>query len=228
MMLSIIAALAARPAACPVLPLATGRSWTYRARVSWSPAGSTTSRDTTITWTTRVLDVRTRDSIDVALVQDWPTALAWWEPRQQPDSTFLVCTGHRLYQVASHRGAPSALRDSLLAGRRLPAIDDLLLQLPLRDGDLYGRDRAERTDTYYAWYVEAVVRAPARLIRVGVRRTDSVYTVAYRTMPDHQIMDYVPGFGLTGYVFAHHGTVSAATAELVASGRAPSRRGPGV
>ena len=217
MILSVLVTLAAGPAPCPVVPLTTGRSWTYRAHVTWTVAGATTTRDTVIAWTTRVLEVRTRDSVSVALVRDWPTALAWWEPGQPPDTTFVVCIGARLFQVAANGGVRPALGDSLLSGVRRPSLDDLLLELPLHTGDLYGREPSDRTDTFYAWYVESAAPVTTRLARLGAPDADSVYTVAYRTLPDHQILGYVPGFGLTRYVYAHHGTVAAVTAVLAAT-----------
>lgn len=217
MILSFLVTLATGSPPCPVVPLTTGRSWTYHAHVSWTVAGSTAVRDTTITWTTRILDVRTQDSVSVALVRDWPTALAWWEPGQSPDTTLIVCISARLFQIATIGGGTAALGDSLLSGRRRPSVDDLLLQLPLHTGDLYGREPSDRPDTYYAWYVESATPVSSQLARLGARRTDSVYTVAYRTLPDHQILDYLPGFGLTRYVYAHHGTVAAASALLVAT-----------
>jgi len=205
---------------CGDLPLSAGRSWTYSARISWTSAGSAASRDTTIAWTTRVLDARVHDSAQVAVVLDWPTALAWWEPGQRPDTSLLICVGARIYRIAG-RGGSAALVDSLLAGQRRASVDDLLLRLPLHTGDLYGRERSERTDTFYAWYVESASPVNDRLARMGARAADSVYTVVYRTLPDHQIVDYAPGLGLTRYVYGHHGTVAAASAVLLRSSGPP-------
>jgi hypothetical protein len=41
----------------------------------------------------------------------------------------------------------------------------------------------------------------------------------YRTLPDHQVIGFVPGLGVTAYRYAHHGTV--ARAEAVLAGYSP-------
>ncbi|MFZ4775826.1 MAG: hypothetical protein ACOYM3_10700 [Terrimicrobiaceae bacterium] len=33
-------------------------------------------------------------------------------------------------------------------------------------------------------------------------------SIAYRTTPDHQILDFVPGIGIVGFHYVHHGTLS--------------------
>jgi len=210
-------------APCAELPVGPGRWWTYRASVSWTGAGASASRDTTIIWVTRILGVRARDSIAVGVVENWPTALAWWEPGQKPDTSLLVCIRNRVYHVATGDGPRPALQDSLLAAQRAMPLDDLLFQFPLRAGDLYGRDPADRADNLYAWYVDSAAAAGATLRRLGARSGDSVRTLTYRTLPDHQIIDFVSGLGISRYVYAHHGTVARAEAVLV--GTTPRRDG---
>jgi len=34
-------------------------------------------------------------------------------------------------------------------------------------------------------------------------------------LPDHTIIDFVPGIGITGYSYIHHGTVSEVKVKLV-------------
>ena len=38
---------------------------------------------------------------------------------------------------------------------------------------------------------------------------------AMRTNPEHEIVTFVPGVGITAYVYAHHGTVSEVNVRLV-------------
>jgi hypothetical protein len=214
MIVPLLALLSGQPP-CPELPLTPGIAWTYRATVAWSAAGgSAVSRDT-ITWTTLVLTRQTADSVAVVTVRDWPTALAWWEPGQPPATSVILCTPGRVYLLTPYQGTVEALADSLLKGLRHPSLDDLFLQFPLRPGDLFGRDSTDRQDTLYAWYVEAAEPVPGNLRRWRRSPTDSMYTLTYRTLPDHQIVRVVPGLGLVGYTYAHHGTVAEAEAELI-------------
>jgi hypothetical protein len=211
--LVLVALTAAAP--CPQLPLTPGTSWTYRAEVAWSAVGADSVQRTTIDWTTTILTVETRDSTSVATVRDWPTGLAWWEPDQPPVTSLLVCIAERIYHVEPLEGVTQALVDSLLTGLRRPTADELILRFPLRTDDLFGRDAADRDDTLYAWYVESSQPIPAELAGLRAGLSDSLYTLAYRSLPDHQLVDFVPGLGVTRYVYGHHGTVAEASAVLV-------------
>jgi hypothetical protein len=207
---------------CPGLPVASQTSWTYTVDVAWTAAGKNTANRATLRWTTAVMDVAVADSAAVATVRGWPSELAWWEPGQVPRVSLLHCVGGRVYHVTPGPGAAVLpLIDSLLYRTRRPSLDDLILQLPLRSGLLYGRDSLERTDTFYAWFVEGAEPAPPQWRRFGPGLADSLYHLGYRTMPDHQIVAFLPGLGITEYVYGHHGTTAEADARLVDFHRGP-------
>jgi hypothetical protein len=212
-MLALVLALAGS-SPCPALPLAAGNSWTYRADVAWDAGGGSAARRTLL-WTTTVVTVRAGDSALAATVQGWPSDLAWWEPGSGPTLSVLYCTGGRLYQLSPAIGAAAALADSLLSGRRRPDSDDLILELPLHTGRLFGRDPAERDDTFYAWLVERAEPVPASLRRLRPGLGDSLYTLVYQTNPDYTEVGFVPGLGVARYVYRHHGTTADADAWLV-------------
>jgi hypothetical protein len=222
MILHLLTTLLPGTSPCPELPLAPGTTWTYRASVAWTPAGGSDIKRDTITWTTRVLTRKTTDSIAVVTVRDWPAALAWWEPGQGPHTSVLMCTRGRVYLLPASEGTADALADSLIGAIRHPLADDLILQFPLHKGDLFGRDSTDRPDTFYAWYVETVDPMPANHLGWPVGAADSMYTLVYRTMPDHEIVRVVPHLGLVSYTYAHHGTVAEASAELVDFRAGPS------
>jgi hypothetical protein len=214
-MIDVLLAAVTAVASCPQLPLAPETSWTYRAEVAWTLADSDSVQRKTILWTTTVLTLETRDSINVATVKDWPTGLAWWEPNQPDGRSILLCAAGRIYHIKPLDGISVALVDSLLTGLRQPSSDELILRFPLHSSDLFGRDAADREDTLYAWYVESAQSIPDGLARMQAGLSDSLYTLAYRSLPDHQLVDFVPGLGITRYVYGHHGTVAQADAVLV-------------
>lgn len=37
----------------------------------------------------------------------------------------------------------------------------------------------------------------------------------FRTNPDHQILEFTPGTGITAYVYSHHGTLAGVDVKLV-------------
>lgn len=212
-MLALLLALAG-PNPCPALPLAAGSSWTYRADVAWAAGGDSAARRALL-WTTSVLAVQANDSAVAATVQDWPTDLAWWEPGRAPTLSVLYCAAGRVYQVHPAIGTAAALADSLLSGRRRPNPDDLILELPLHTGRLFGRDPAERDDTFYAWLVERAEPVPPSVRRLRPGTGDSLYMLAYRTNPDYTEVGFVPGLGVARYVYHHNGTTADAEASLM-------------
>jgi hypothetical protein len=206
---------------CADMPMRAGITWTYRAQVSWTVAGSARTLDTTLTWTTRILTTIRRDSSIVAAVENWPSSLAWWEPSQAPDTTLLVCHNDRVYHLGrSQIGGRSAVAEAASGALSLTS-DNLILALPLHAGQLYGQEPSDRADTFYGWFVEAAGPMPSALVRLGASPNDSLYTIAYRTVPDHQIVQFAPRLGVTRYSYAHHGTVASASATLVSARMSP-------
>jgi hypothetical protein len=207
---------------CAQFPLAPAASWTYRVEVAWTPIGSADVQRRTLTWTTTVLTVQESRGAVVATVRGWLSDLAWWEPDRPAQTSVLACRAGRVHLLRPGAGDPAALADALVAGGAAPASADLILELPLRTGALFGRDAADRADTFYAWYVESAAPLSADVSRLQPGLTDSAYTVVYRTMPDHQTVQFVPGLGVAAYEYSHHGTVAHAEAVLIAY--VPGRR----
>ena len=159
--------------------------------------------------------MQTNDSAVAATVQGWPSDLAWWEPGRGPTLSVLYCAGGRVYHLSPTIGTAAALADSLLSGRRRPDSDDLILELPLHTGQLFGRDPAGRDDTFYAWLVERAEPVPPSVRRLRAGLGDSLYTLIYRTNPDYTEVGFVPGLGVARYVYHHHGTTADAEAWLM-------------
>ncbi|MBI4885832.1 MAG: hypothetical protein HY824_01955 [Acidobacteria bacterium] len=219
-MISFLLAALTHHAACAGLPLTQGASWSYHAAVSWTPAGATAPRDSVFTWVTTVISAVRNDSVVVAAVRNWPMALAWWEPSRQPVRSLIVCRAGQVYHVAPPAGPADAYRDALLLGAATPDRADFVLELPLRVGALLGRDLTSRADALYAWTVESAAPVEPRLRALAATAAESSYTVARRTLSDHQLVDFVLGLGVTRYQYTHHGVESAVDAVLIAY-RAP-------
>jgi hypothetical protein len=67
-----------------------------------------------------------------------------------------------------------------------------------------------------------------RLELKGLSSADyfSVWTVAYRTCPDHQVIDIAPGVGIIRLECDHHGTVACEDVRLVEFKRASDKPKP--
>lgn len=214
MTLALLFSLAQAANPCPGLPLSPGTSWTYHAAVAWTDTGDTLVHRDTIVWHTEVSARHQRDSTVVATVRGWPSALAWWTPGQPPERSLLVCLPGRVYQLTPDTLTLDRITDSLLRGQRVPGPDDLILQLPLHSRMLFGRDPAERPDRMYAWDVQDASPVPTALRAWAHGAADSLLTLAYLTLPDEQEVKFVPGIGVVGYAYTHHGTVAETEARL--------------
>jgi hypothetical protein len=211
-MVALTLILAGHP--CPDLPLAAGSTWTYRAEVAWA-VGADSTAHRSLSWTTTVLAAQSNDSAVAATVEGWPSDLAWWEPGRAPTLSVLYCIRGRVYHLHPTAGTAGALLTALLEGRQRPTTDDLILDLPLHTGKLFGREPGERDDTFYAWFVEAAEPVPPSLRGLRPDLGDSLYSVVYRTNPDYTAVGFVPGLGVARYVYSHHGTTAEADARLV-------------
>ena len=92
----------------------------------------------------------------------------------------------------------------------------------LRVGRTFGGERSarHRPDKWYRWHVEE-----ARCVQLrGVSGIDPArqwreYRIGYRTNPAHVLVYFVPGLGITRYVYRHHGTPASTDVRLIEFGR---------
>ena len=177
------------------MPLNAGDEWRYEAKVQWTVPNTNEVRSAKIVWKTRVVAAYATADSRAAVVLGSPLALAWYEPRQQPNFSVFVENRDGLFIAsASSREEADALARKQTAG-------DQLLQFPMKVGTCVGGDDADRADNRYCWLV-------SRKIAKG-------WELTHRTAPDHQTVRIVPNVGITRYRFVHHGTVASADVRLV-------------
>jgi hypothetical protein len=158
-----------------------------------------------------VLATRAVPAGRLLLVRGFVSELAWSVPTTAPRLSILACLKDRLLRLAFV--ADSAARDRFEhwtnadAGR-----GEVLLQPPLADGAIFGQD-PPRQDDMYGWAVERLKPAPAVPPSCG-RPGPDAFRLTMRTMPDHQIVEWRAGLGVTSYTYAHHGTPAAAEVRL--------------
>jgi hypothetical protein len=199
-------------------PLEPGLTWTYRGYVSWTGSNGQVHGDS-VTWTTTIIAVRTGPNARAALVRGWVQDLAWHEPTKKATYSALMLRRGRLYRVAAQDSADAAevMESAVGAGASPPDLSNLVLDSALVVEAVYGRDSvtSKRDDNLYGWYVasDRVIAAPTRwkAAKTRVRRV----TLEYRSQPDYQRIDFVPGVGITRFVYSHHGTVAEADVRLV-------------
>lgn len=204
---------ASSPSACLGLEtVKPGVSWTYSGWRLWTAAGSGQSDSAAVRWTTTVLATRVLPAGRLLLVRGYVSELAWSVPSTVPRLSILACLQDRLVRLAFVGDSAARFRFDHWTDANAQR-GEVLLQQPLSDGAIFGQD-PPRQDQMYGWLVERLQPAPAIPSSCGKLGPDA-YRLTMRTLPDHQIVEWRAGLGVTAYSYVHHGTPAAAQVRLV-------------
>jgi len=197
--------------------LVAGRVYSYSGTARWTDSTQRV-HSSPVRWRMDVLQVRASAAARAALVRGWIQDLAWYSPGQRQQLTVLLEIRGALYQLAVGDSAAAidtlidAVRDASAAARRSQLVIDSALVV----GRLYGQeaDRGDRNDDMYAWLVESKGRLSNRPGWLSLATDPTQWQLVYRTLPDDQLLDFVPGVGITRFVYTHHGTVATTDVHL--------------
>jgi hypothetical protein len=197
-------------------PLEKGTRWIYEGSAEWTVNVSTVERSTQVHWATTVVDSACDTDKCLALVRGFPDELAWYQPGQEPHLGILVCKQNKLYHLdaANDEEAHELFRHLQMDTKAAFSDNDLLLDLPLSVGKMWSQD-PPRDDHMYCWYVESMEEQSLPMAAASGKARKDVYAVRYSTNPDHQVMEFAPGIGITRFIYVHHGTVASADVHLV-------------
>jgi hypothetical protein len=192
------------------LSFEAGTSWTYSGtRVRSDGAGGRLSEP--VRWTTSIEASRTEGEAGLALIRGFVTELAWSKPDTEPRLSLLACSDGRLIRVTGESEERIRLAyeewDASMA-----STGQLLLETPLRHGQLFGQTPV-REDAFYGWSVE-LVDMPSDLPDSCESDTSLTHRLSYRTMPDHQFVEWHSGIGIASYEYVHHGSPGDASVVL--------------
>lgn len=218
----VLSAVAADGETTSPIPLERGTKWVYAAEVKWTPLardGHPAIQSARMKWTTEVLDCVQGNSVRAAVVYAFPTGILGLDPVKPEGYTVLIEASNRLYSASAHsaRKARKLAREFVGAPEKLAGKTEILLELPLHADKRWGGDEytAERRDGWYCWRVEAVKAQRLKVKGLPAGEYFDVRTVAYRTCPDHQVLDIADGVGITRLEYEHHGTVGCEHVRLV-------------
>jgi hypothetical protein len=171
-----------------------------------------------VEWKMEIVDSRVAGPYKVALILGHPRDLDWYQEGRERGCYVLIAIDNKEFYLVWC--PPSASRQRLTLNeadlRAMTTHENLVLKLPLAQGDCFGGNPGRGVnDVMYAWCV-LEVRREALSVRGLLMTVPSVeYDLIYRANPDHEIDTYVPGAGLTAYVYSHHGAVSEVNVKLV-------------
>jgi len=187
------------------LPLATGTTWIYEARLTRDVDGKEQNR--TLTWTTTITTMLVGDQLVVAKGTGFPSDLPFLENDAKPSPFLLVKVGlwriyiiqntEKIEEVWNKAVAGESLSDSITEG-------DLLLEFPLIEGRTYGETTQLLSGTpKFLYEVQGPASASSKDIAIN-----------FSTNADLTTWKYTDGIGFTGYSYRHHGSTSNVDCEL--------------
>lgn len=204
------------------IPLAEGTRWTYEATVKWTsvagegPSGIRTGR---FQWTASIVKCIEGKNRRAAVIHAWPDELIGVDPAPPAGYGVLLESGNRLYRFRADNQlqAERLARELAAATASLPRSAEVYLDLSLRVGKRWGDpgNDLKREDGFYCWRVETQNEQPLQVKGVVRPKSAVVFTVAYRTLPDHQIVTITPGIGILSFQYEHHGTVATSDVRLI-------------
>lgn len=202
-----------------IMPLTKGARWTYTADVEWRESNSTDTQKATVTWPVEVIDDYHKDSFHAARLRGSVSDLAGYGPSTKPSDHILIQIGsNRLYDItidvdkAWQALTSSGGRDYL----KFLNEGELILEYPLIPDARWG-EPAATPQGRYCYVVEGFASFdPTAIPGAPPLSSPQVFQIVYYTTPGHQVIDFVPGLGIVGYISRHHGTPSNAEARLSA------------
>ena len=199
----ICAAAASVTSLCP-FPLEKGTKWVYEGKVEWTAPGSAKVRTANIRWVSEVHASFTGTNVRAAVVSGFPDELAWYEPGQTPGFCVPLIVKDRVYRFETDGKNQATRLARRLAENPLALAGggEKILQWPLTVGRKWGQDPV-REDTWYCWCVEQVETRALSIKGLTGSPPLKIYQLAYRTCPDHQLVDVAPGLGVVRFVYAH-------------------------
>jgi len=213
MILSCAFPMAPAPTSQPqdILRLKPGNYWVYQGEAEWADASAANGiAKSHIRWKTEVLEEVDHGETKAYLVKGSVLDLPWYQPGQEPALSVWLFYQGRLFttdqfDVARFRNPEDSLTDVLNAQKQEDPILDFPLQTKHCARALYAQQ--VRADHMYCWYAEM---SREKAVKVGDNSFSNVdvWTAAFRTNPDHQILTFADGIGITGYDYSHHGTTS--------------------
>ena len=144
-----------------------------------------------------------------------PWDLAWYEEGQRPSEYGIIQAGGNFYRTSIDTVQRLTDENDYLGD--LVKEYDIFLDAPLISGKKFcDLDSLIGANGMYCWVVGDVSQANISNIK-GVASSNTVFefSIYNRTNPDHSIINFIPGVGISGYEYHHHGTVSDVEIRLI-------------
>jgi len=196
-------------------PLKRGTYWVYRGTVKWTEVNSSDILEEEITWKMEVERVFQRNAIIGYEMAGAPWDLAWYESGKEQSKYGIVQAGGKYYKVPFDTIIRLLNEDDNLFG--LVDERNIFLDIPLVNGKKFcDTISMTRPDNMYCWNVgEGKLFDANNITGVDPSKELWEFSIVNQTMPDVSIMYFVPGIGISHFIYRHHGTVSDVDVHLI-------------
>lgn len=196
-------------------PLKRGAYWVYKGDVKWTKPDSTDVVDEEITWKMEVKRVFQRNNVVGYEMLGAPWDLAWYEENKEPSEYGIIQTGGKYYQTSLQTVWRLMDETDVLQG--LVNENEIFLEIPLIRGKKFcDTFSITRSDGMYCWTVGDAIQADTANIKgVDSSATRTEFPIFYGTLPDHSQIQFIPGIGISRYVYHHNGTISDVDVHLI-------------
>ncbi len=194
-------------------PFIKGSTWIYEGTHKFTSSAGKGIMEKKVHFTMKVADVINKENISVAIVENFPATLRWSDENIQNTKTLLICVGgskvYSLLDSAQVQKALNKINDTSGFFAGLVNEGELLFDFPLTKGKVFGEtSQITRSDHHYCWYVENTKRINLKKIKgANPSKMYNETNLVFITAPDTQTLEFVPGIGVTGYSYVHHGTI---------------------
>jgi hypothetical protein len=194
-------------------PFAQGTIWVYQGMAKWTQAKTGEVVESPVTWKMEVTEILEREHVRGAVLKGHPWDLSWYEEGKERGDYLMIRVGPGKYYLLNGKEMDKALGALRTEGELLHGLvgeSEIFLDLPLSRDKFFGEaDQITRTDRSYCWFVDGEEDVALEGVS-GIPPTKKVrqYRLRYETRPDHTVMHFVSGVGITRFEYVHHGTVS--------------------
>lgn len=185
-------------------PLHKGTVWTYEGVVHWKGGADKKPDEKRLRWTMEVLETFEESFFSAALLRGHPDELAFYEPGRKPSEYVIVNSGGLYYKLA--RAAWAVLKQPGSARSECLKDVPLFLDAPLAEGKRFCEPEQLLVQRNYCWNVtdKEVPLKGIRGIPTGLLKEHRGYELNFTTSPDHTLVGFMPGLGITEYTYVHH------------------------
>ena len=192
-----------------------GAYWIYKGNVRWTIIDPSEVAEQEITWKMEVQRVVQRNDIYGYEMLGAPWDLAWYEDGKEPSEYGIIQAGGNFYQSSIETVRRLMDEKDFLGG--LVNEYSVFLDIPLVSGKKFcDTPSLTRTDSKYCWMVGEAIQEDGADIK-GLESANTVFEfpIYNGTLSDHSIIHFIPGVGISGYEYHHHGTVSDVEVRLI-------------